>query len=119
MDKFTHAEQMRIKMINKIQEMKNIGYSISKISRLLDKDSCAIKKYIQGESLDLCKHSRKIHNPYEKRVINLIEIGNIEKQIVEILISDGYKLSRSNARHMIRKVIKIISKYELFSISGE
>lgn len=51
--------------------------------------------------------------------INLIEIGNIERQIVEILISDGYKLSRSNARHMIRKVIKIISKYELFSISGE
>ena len=48
----------------------------------------------------------KIDNPYENRVINLIKNGYIEKQIVDILLYEGYKLSISNARHMIRKVAK-------------
>ena len=106
MDNFTAAEQIRIKLIYKIQEMKNDGYSISEISRLLGKDRRTIKRYIQGEVHNLCKHSRKINNLYENRVISLIRIGYIEKQIVDILLSEGYKLSKSNARHMIRKVVK-------------
>lgn len=105
-DNFTAAEQIRIKLIYKIQEMKNDGYSISEISRLLGKDRRTIKRYIQGEVHNLCKHSRKINNLYENRVISLIRIGYIEKQIVDILLSEGYKLSKSNARHMIRKVVK-------------
>ncbi|WP_428817971.1 helix-turn-helix domain-containing protein (plasmid) [Clostridium butyricum] len=105
-DNFTAAEQIRIKLIYKIQEMKNDGYSISEISRLLGKDRRTIKRYIQGEVNDLSKHSRKRNNPYENRVISLIKIGYIEKQIVDILLSEGYKLSKSNARHMIRKVVK-------------
>ncbi|MBZ0312631.1 transposase [Clostridium butyricum] len=105
-DNFTAAEQIRIKLIYKIQEMKNDGYSISEISRLLGKDRRTIKRYIQGEVHNLCKHSRERNNPYENRVISLIKIGYIEKQIVDILLSEGYKLSKSNARHMIRKVVK-------------
>lgn len=105
-DNFTAAEQIRIKLIYKIQEMKNDGYSISEISRLLGKDRRTIKRYIQGEVHNLCKHSRKRNNPYKNRVISLIKIGYIEKQIVDILLSEGYKLSKSNARHMIRKVVK-------------
>lgn len=106
MDNFTAAEQIRIKLIYKIQEMKNDGYSISEISRLLGKDRRTIKRYIQGEVHNLCKHSRERNNPYENRVISLIKIGYIEKQIVDILLSEGYKLSKINARHMIRKVVK-------------
>ncbi|WP_154240235.1 helix-turn-helix domain-containing protein [Paraclostridium sordellii] len=105
-DNFTAAEQIRIKLIYKIQEMKNDGYSISEISRLLGKDRRTIKRYIQGEVHNLCKHSRKRNNPYENRVISLIKIGYVEKQIVDILLSEGCKLSKSNARHMIRKVVK-------------
>lgn len=105
-DNFTAAEQIRIKLIYKIQEMKNDGYSISEISRLLGKDRRTIKRYIQGEVHNLCKHSRKRNNPYKNRVISLIKIGYIEKQIVDILLSEGCKLSKSNARHMIRKVVK-------------
>ena len=105
-DNFTDAEQIRIKLIHNIKQMKNKGYSISEISRLLDKDSRTIKRYIQGEVHNLCKHSRKRNNPYENRVINLIERGYIEKQIVEILLLEGYKLSKSKARHMIRKYIE-------------
>ena len=105
-DNFTDAEQMRIKLICKIQKMKNNGYSISEISRLLGKDSRTIKKYIHGNPKDLCKHMRKRTNPYENRVISLIEAGYIEKQIVDTLLSEGYNRSKSNARHMIRKVIK-------------
>ncbi|KAI3345096.1 transposase [Clostridium botulinum] len=115
MDKFTLSEQIRLEMISKIQEMKNNGYLISEISRILGKDRRTIKRYIQGEPNDLCKHPRKRNNPYENKVINLIENGYIEKQIVDILLSEGYKLSRSNARHMIRKVIRdnnlMINKY--------
>lgn len=88
--------------------MKEDGYSISDISRLLGKDRRTIRKYISGNPNDLCKDIRKRYryNPYENRVINLVESGYIEKQIVNILISEGYKLSISNARHMIRKVVK-------------
>ena len=43
-DNFTAAEQIRIKLIYKIQEMKNDGYSISEISRLLGKDRRTIKR---------------------------------------------------------------------------
>lgn len=120
-DNFTEAEEIRIKLIYKIQEMKNNGYSISEISRLLGKDRRTIKRYIQGNPNDLCKHSRKRNNPYETKVINLIKNGYIEKQIVDILLSEGYKLSTSNARHMIRKVVKdnnlIINKYSPISNS--
>lgn len=103
---FTDAEKIRLELIHKIQQMKNKGYSISEISRLIGKDRRTIKKYIQGEPSDLCKHTRKRNNPYENRVINLIKNGYIEKQIVDILLSEGYKLSTSNARHMIRKVVR-------------
>lgn len=106
MDNFTIAEQIRLKLICKIQEMKNNAYSISEISRLLGKDRRTIKKYIQGNPNELCEYYRKIDNPYENRVVNLIKTGYIEKQIVDILLSEGYKLSTSNARHMIRKVTK-------------
>ena len=105
-DNFTHTDQIRLKVIYKIQEMKNNVYSISGISRLLGKDRHTIKRYIQGEPNDLCKHPRERNNQYENRVINLIGAGYIEKQIVDILLSEGYKLSTSNARHMIRKVVK-------------
>lgn len=105
-DNFTDAEQIRINLIHKIQEMKKQGYSISEMSRLLDKDRRTIRKYTQGDPYDLCKHLRKRHNPYENRIINLISDGCIEKQIIDILITEGYSLSRSNARHMIRKIVK-------------
>lgn len=105
-DNFTHTDQICLKFIYKIQEMKNNVYSISGISRLLGKDRHTIKRYIQGEPNDLCKHPRERNNQYENRVINLIGAGYIEKQIVDILLSEGYKLSTSNARHMIRKVVK-------------
>ena len=39
-------------------------------------------------------------------MISLVKDGYIEKQIVDILIAEGYKLSKSNARHMLRKVVK-------------
>lgn len=120
-DNFTEAEETRLKLIYKIQEMKNNSYSISEISRLLGKDRCTIKRYIQGDPNDLCKHSRKRNNSYETKVINLINNGYIEKQIVDILLSEGYKLSTSNARHMIRKVVKdnnlTINKYSPVSNS--
>ena len=77
-DNFTKAEEIRIKLIYKIQEMKNNGYSISEISRLLGKDRRTIKRYIQGDPNDLCKHPRKKNNPYETKVINLINNGYIE-----------------------------------------
>lgn len=86
--------------------MKEDGYSISDISRLLGKDRRTIKKYISGNPNDLCKDIRKRYNPYENRVINLVESEYIEKQIVNILISECYKLSISNARHMIHKAVK-------------
>lgn len=121
MDNFTEAEKIRLELIYKIQEMKNNGYSISEISRLLSKDRRTIKRYIQGEPNNLCKHSRKRNNPYETKVINLIKNGYIERQIVDILLSEGYKLSTSNARHMIRKVVKdnnlTINKYSPVSNS--
>lgn len=120
-DNFTEAEETRLKLIYKIQEMKNNSYSISEISRLLGKDRRTIKRYIQGDPNDLCKHSRKRNNSYETKVINLINNGYIEKQIVGILLSEGYKLSTSNARHMIRKVVKdnnlTINKYSPVSNS--
>ena len=86
--------------------MKEKGYSISDISRLLGKDRRTISRYISGNPNNLCKDTRKRYNPYEDKIINLIKSGYIEKQIINILISEGYKLSISNARHMIRKVVK-------------
>ena len=105
-DNFTDAEKIRLELIYKIQKMKEKGYSISEISRLLGKDRRTIKKYTSGNPNDLCKNIRRRYNPYENRIINLVESGYIEKQIVNILISEGYRLSISNARHMIRKVVK-------------
>ena len=52
-DNFTDAEQIRIKLIHKIQQMKKQGYSISEISRLLGKDRRTIRKYIKGNPYDL------------------------------------------------------------------
>lgn len=105
-DNFTDAEKIRLELIYKIQEMKEKGYSISEMSRLLGKDRRTIKKYTSGNPTDLCKQIRRTYTPYENRIINLVESGYIEKQIVNILISEGYRLSISNARHMIRKVVK-------------
>lgn len=95
MDNFTEAEQIRLKLIYKIQEMKNKGYSISEISRLLDKDRRTVKKYIQGEPNNLCKYSRKINNSYETKLINLVSNGYIEKQIVDILLSEGIGVNKN------------------------
>ena len=106
MDNFTEAEQVRLKLIYKIQEMNKKGYSVSEISRLLGKDGRTIKKYIIGNPMKLYKHVRNRYNPYENKIINWVKDGYIEKQIVDILISEGYKLSKSNARHMIRRVVK-------------
>jgi len=50
-DNFTDAEQICLKPIYKIQEMRNSGYSISEISRLLGKDIRTIKMYIQGDQM--------------------------------------------------------------------
>ena len=46
MDNFTIAEQIRLKLICKIQEIENNSYSIRQISRLLVKDRRTIKKCI-------------------------------------------------------------------------
>ena len=105
-DNFTDAEKVRLNLIHKIQKMNEEGYSISEISRLLGKDRRTIRKYTSGNPNDLCKLIRRRSNPYKNRIINLVESGYIEKQIVDILISEGYRLSISNARHMIRKVVK-------------
>ena len=105
-DNLTEAEQSRLKLIYKIQEMAECGCSISEISRLLGKDNRTVKKYIIGNRKDLYKHIGYSYNPYENKVISLVKDGYIEKQIVDILIAEGYKLSKSNARHMIHKVVK-------------
>ena len=105
-DNFTGFEKARLSLILKIQEIRNNGYSFSEISRLLGKDRRTMKKYSTGDPADLCKQSKKRYNKYENRIINLIRSGYIEKQIIDILISEGYNLSRSNGRHMIRKVVK-------------
>ena len=36
----------------------------------------------------------------------MVKYRYAEKQIFDILIAEGYKLSKSNARHMISKVVK-------------
>lgn len=59
-----------------------------------------------GKPNDLCRFTGKRNNPYENKVKNLVKSGYIEKQIVNILISEGYNRIMSNNRHMIRKVIK-------------
>lgn len=43
-DNFTHTDQIRLKVIYKIQEMKNNVYSISGISRLLGKDRVHLRR---------------------------------------------------------------------------
>lgn len=105
-DNFTGFEKARLNLILKIQEMRNNGHSFDEISRLLGKDRRTVKKYSTGNPYDLCKQSRKRYNKYENRIIDLIKSGYIGKQIIDILISEGYNLSRSNARYMIRKVAK-------------
>ena len=116
MNKLTNAEKVRLNLICNIQQMKKEGYSISEISRLLGKDRRTIKRYITGSPNDLCKNIRaKRYNPYENRVISLVKNGYIEKQIVDILMLEGYKLTVSSARHMIQRVVKAnklkINKY--------
>ena len=69
-DNFTEAEKIRLEFIYKIQEMKEKGYSISEMSRLLGKDRRTIKKYTSGNPNDLCKQVRRRYNPYENRIIN-------------------------------------------------
>ena len=43
--------------------MKEKGYSISEMSRLLGKDRRTIKKYTSGNPNDLCKQIRRRYNP--------------------------------------------------------
>ena len=105
-DNLTEAEQSRLKLIYKIQEMAECSWLISEISRLLGKDNRTVKKYIIGNPKDLYKHIRYRYNPYENKVISLVKYRYIKKQIVDILIAERYKLSKSNARHMIHKIVK-------------
>ena len=55
MGSLTNAEKIRLSLIYKIQEMNKKGYTISEISRVLGKDRWTIKKYIIGNSKELCK----------------------------------------------------------------
>lgn len=59
--------------------MKNEGYLNSELSIVLGKGRRTIKNTCQAIKNDLCKHIRKRYNPYENRVINLVEEGYIEK----------------------------------------
>ena len=73
---------------------------------MLGKDNRTVKKYIIGNRKDLYKHIGYSYNPYENKVISLVKYRYIKKQIVDILIAERYKLSKSNARHMIHKIVK-------------
>lgn len=39
--------------------------------------------------MKLYKHVRNRYTPYENKIINWVKYGYIEKQIVDILISEG------------------------------
>ena len=59
MDNLTAAEQKRLKLIHQIQEMYQSGISIREISGRFQINRQTAKKYLNGDSLVLCRSNKR------------------------------------------------------------
>lgn len=115
-DNYTESELLRKQLIIQIQQFKKEVCSISEIARRCNKDRRTITKYLTGDSGKRCRFNVNIKkNAYEPWIIELVQKGYIQKQIADILITNGYNCTYHNARRSVQKVVKenelIINKY--------
>lgn len=107
MDNYTVSEQECLQLIQHVRSLKEEGNGISTIARLLGKDRRTIKRYLNGDPEQICKHTRqRREDPFEKRIITLVSQGYIQKQVIETIFSEGYDKSYSAARHLVNRVIQ-------------
>ncbi len=102
MDKFTLAEQIRLEMISKIQEIKNNGYSISEISRILGKDRRTIKRsyifnylWMNAKLSEREKNYLYVNYPkvfkLKKCIIEFRELFKIKSLVLLYIFIDKYR----------------------------
>ena len=104
-NKLSEAETKRKGLIVQIQELYTSGISICEISRIIGKDRKTVRKYIKGNSDNLCRSNK--HNKhgclerYTEFIIESIQKGLTQSTIIEELITLGYTQTSSNARKYI------------------
>lgn len=104
-NKLSEAETKRKGLIVQIQELYTSWISICEISRIIGKDRKTVRKYIKGNSDNLCRSNK--HNKhgclerYTEFIIESIQKGLTQSTIIEELITLGYTQTSSNARKYI------------------
>lgn len=107
--------QRKEKLIVETKRLRNLGHSVSAISRMLQKNPRTINRFLKQEVTPVSKaygSKRKgsILQPYHKEIDAAFERGMMSSQIEQQIRKKGYKGSSSLVRHYISQKKKDCQK---------
>lgn len=107
MDNLTESEGKRLELIHKIQEFHQEGISIREIARITGKNRNTIKKYMEGDPLNLCRSNKHgVLETFKDIIVKAVQEGLTQAAIVKRLEGLGYTGTASNARQYISSVVR-------------
>lgn len=106
-DNLTESEEKRLELIHKIQEFHQEGISIREIARITGKNRNTVKKYMEGNPLNLCRGNKHgVLEPFKDIIVKAVQEGLTQAAIVKRLEGLGYTGTASNARQYISSVVR-------------
>lgn len=107
MDNLTESEEKRLELIHKIQEFHQEGISIREIARITGKNRNTVKKYMEGNPLNLCRSNKHgVLETFKDIIVKAVQEGMTQAAIVKRLEGLGYTGTASNARQYISSVVR-------------
>ena len=114
MDELTNCEKKTLQLIHLIQELYQEKVGVSEIARRTGKSIGTIKKYCQGEPLELCRTEKKgskrkrpsMLDPYKDMILEKIHKKVHQAEIIRYITKNGYTGTPTNAQIYIQKLCK-------------
>lgn len=101
----TNAEKTRFQRILQIQELSQEGYSSCEIARRIGIDRRTVTKYRTGNIAILCRsHKRSCLHAYKDLIINHLQNGLTQAEIIRQLRKLGYQKTNATARSYINQL---------------
>lgn len=107
MDNLTGSEERRLKLIQKIQELRHGGACIQEIAGITGKSRHTVRKYLEGDPYNLCRSNKHgALEPFNDFIIQALQEGMTQSTITRQLRGMGYSGTGSNVRQYISAVAR-------------
>ncbi len=114
----SEKEKAKLKLVKEVRELYNKGYSKRKISKLLNIHRSTVDKYLDNNfsptNMNKGKRLPSMLDPYKEEIQVLKRNGKTNKEIFEIIKSEGYTGSYSNIGiYLAKRNLKIEDSKEI------